>query len=272
MKTIAPKLGRAARKIDAGGPNGSSRTLKFSAYATDVENQPSYINWASAVEAWRALANKRIGDCTAVTVVHAVQCWLANEVDQQWTATTQQTIRFYSATSGYRKGHPSTDQGATLLSVMNHWRKKGLAGHKIEAYAEVDYATPQKLQQAIWLTGAVPVGVYLPLSVQASLAPGSVWDVPAGGATGNGAPGSWGGHAIPLLGYDATSGLYQFASWDATYWMTQAFVTAYMEEAYAPISSQDWTRTGYAPNGLNLAQIRADALAITQATKVATAA
>jgi hypothetical protein len=255
---VKHRLGKSSVLLD-------SRTLQFARYAVTVPTPPSSCNWAAAVARWRALGNLRIGDCTAVMVAHATQAMLANEIGQQWIPPYNAVIRFYSATSGYIPGRPRTDVGAAMLTVMNRWRRVGLAGHKIEAYTSLDWTNALHLRQSIWLMGAAALGVAMPLSVQSLLAPGSVWDVPAGGPVGDGAPGSWGGHAIPLLAYDAVADLYLAASWNATYTLTAAFVNTYCDEAYCPFSSQDWSRTDYAPNGFATVQLRADLAAITTA-------
>lgn len=266
MRSIPHQLGKASVRHDAGGRNGASRTLLFSRYADAIPTPPSACNWATAVAAWRALGNLKIGDCTSVLVAHTTQAWLANEIGQQFQMPYQRVLRFYSATSGYVPGRPRTDTGADMLTVMNRWRKVGMGGHKIEAYSTLDWTNSVQLRQSIWLMGAAACGVAMPLSVQNDLAPGSVWDVPSGGAVGDGAPGSWGGHALPLLAYDAIADTYLAASWYATYTLTAAFVRAYCEEAYSPLSAQDWARLQYAPNGFALATLRQDLASIPAAS------
>ena len=51
---------------------------------------------------------------------------------------------------------------------------------------------------AIWLFGGAYIGVELPISAQTQ----DVWDVPAN-LTPDDEPGSWGGHAVYLVGYEA---------------------------------------------------------------------
>jgi len=82
----------------------------------------------------------------------------------------------------------------------------------------------------------------MPLSARASvLADSMVWDVPSGGPVGDGAPGSWGGHAVPILGFSPNgSGDFQYfaPSWDGLYTITAAFMAAYADEAYASSGGQ----------------------------------
>ena len=56
---------------------------------------------------------------------------------------------------------------------------------------------PNPIAQAIWLFGGAYIGVELPISAQRQ----EVWDVPANPGPDD-EPGSWGGHAVYLVGYD----------------------------------------------------------------------
>jgi len=82
------------------------------------------------------------------------------------------------------------------------------------------------------------------------------WSVPPGGATGDGKPGSWGGHAVPVVAYDAR-GL-TVVTWGALQTMTWTFWEAYCEEAYAIISNDYLTAQKETPAGFNLAQLQED--------------
>ena len=102
------------------------------------------------------------------------------------------------------------------------------------------------------------------------------WDVQPGGLTGNNAPGSWGGHALPCLGFspdpnNAGSWLYYAPSWTGLYTITEAFLAAYCDEAYAALASQDWSKAGTAPNGLATSVLLQDVAAI-DAAQMANAA
>jgi hypothetical protein len=264
MKVKLPLLGRGRRREDP-----LRRTLQFAKYTAALSAPPGSCNWAEAVAAWKALGNLTIGDCTAVAVAHALQAMLANAFGQQWAPPYQRVLGFYSATSGYKPGHPATDVGADMLTVMNRWHKAGLAGYKCQAYAAVDPQNTLQLQQATWLMGATPIGLLLPLAVQNLLAPNSVWDVPSGPLTGDWAADSWGGHCVPLLAYDAAADTYLALSWQWLYTLTGNFVRAYCDEAYAPFCPTTWCRLNYAPNGFDTTSLLADVAAIPQLSTAA---
>ena len=151
----------------------------------------------------------------------------------------------YSAITGYNPADPSTDQGAVELDVLNYWRQNGIAGHKILGYAKLDPGNVDHVRQSVYLFEGTYIGVQLPISAQGQ----ATWDVPAGGLTGDGEPGSWGGHAVPVIGYDA-DGLW-VVTWGKLLKMTWAFWRAYTDEAYACFSI-DMLEAGKSPAGFDL--------------------
>lgn len=78
-------------------------------------------------------------------------------------------------------------------------------------------------------------------------------------------PGSWGGHAVPVLAYDS-EGL-TCITWGAKKQMTWEFFSRYCDESYAPLSP-DWLNAqGTDPAGLDRAQLRADLSELTETAK-----
>src|ERR1700683_1722620 len=96
------------------------------------------------------------------------------------------------------------------------------------------------------------IGLALPLSAQSQ----DVWSIPPGGAAGLGAPGSWGGHAVPVVGYDER-GLV-CVTWGQLKRMTYQFWSAYCDEAYTLLSKDFVEEKGATPDGVNWAQLLAD--------------
>jgi len=84
--------------------------------------------------------------------------------------------------------------------------------------------------------------------------------VPAGGATGPGEPGSWGGHAVFVPAYDARGLI--CITWGALKRMTWEFWAAYCDEAYA-LLSPDWQMPNtQAPGGIDWSALVADMAAL----------
>ncbi len=239
------KLGKLPARADP-------RVPSLQRYLTaELPAAPASVDWSKGVVAWGVMANDTLGDCTAAGAAHAVQVWTLN-ASNELTVSDQAVIAFYSATCGYRPGDPSTDQGGVEVDVLTWWHNNGLAGHSLDAFATLDTGNRFLVRDAIWLLGGAYLGLELPLSCQGQ----DVWDMPAGGATGDGKPGSWGGHCVFAIGYDA-EGL-TVISWGETIKMTWAFFDACCSEAYGLLST-DWiAATMQAPSGFNYAALAAD--------------
>jgi len=239
--TRFPKLGMKPTVYDA-------RTLYLAKYLRlpDI-TIPTMVDWYSAVPRWPPLGNLKIGDCTVVAAAHTVQAWTKHSKAHMQIPTLKACIEAYKKVSNY----PRCDDGAALLDVMRLWKNTGIGQHRIKAFLGVDYKNTTVQKAGIYLFGSVIVGVLLPLAAQQFVDNDVTWDAPAGPLTGEWAGGSWGGHAIPILGWES-SGNWQFASWDRMYAMTPRFFTAYCIEAYVGWSVRDWTTNGEAPNGFDV--------------------
>jgi hypothetical protein len=252
------KLGRLPAKFD-------SRTLKFERYVTTaLPTPPAHLNWTSPKGnkmSWPMMVNNAIGDCTIAAAGHMVELWTRDETGVATIIPDAQIVSAYSAISGYDPVTGANDDGCALLDVMNYWQSTGIGGHKITGYMSVTPTNQIAIEQAMWLFGAVDLGINLPITAQNQTGAGLKWAVPPGGAVGDGAPGSWGGHSIPIVSYDQTGLL--VVTWGALQFVTWPFLFTYCDEAYACLSQQDWlARGGNAPNGFNLAQLQADLAAL----------
>lgn len=244
------KLGKRARHIDP-------RTLQMTTYmkAAALPAPPGSVTWNAAVGAtWGMMLNDNLGDCTCAAVGHTIMA-MTSQHGTPVVPSDADVLAAYEACGGYVVGSPDTDNGAVELTVLNYWRKTGLGGHKLGAYAAVHPQDLGEVRRSIWLLGSVYAGLALPLSAQSQ----EVWDVDPidpKALKGNGSPGSWGGHAVPLLGYNQVGPI--CITWGAPLQMTWAFWTAYADEAYVPLSP-DWVSGAIeAPSGFDLAQLTND--------------
>lgn len=227
-----------------------------------IVNAPAAADWLSRVQAWGMLANDAIGDCVIAEMLHEIEA-RTTYASTPFTATNAEAVATYSAITGYDPsktapdGSNPTDQGTNMASAMAYWRKVGVAGHKIVAYASVNIASFTEIEAAVALFGAVACGINFPKSAMDQFNAGEPWDVvPNDG-------GIEGGHAIHLGKYDVASGMYEVVTWGAVQKVTHAFLAKYLEEAWVVIT-QDWIeKNGSSPAGLDLYGLGQDFAALT---------
>jgi hypothetical protein len=243
------KLGKHAARED-------SRNLKLLDYL-GKKRMPAKaaIDWSGRVSRWGMMMNDTLGDCTCAAAGHMIEAW-TSEARRPVTVADEEIVSAYSAVTGYNPADPPTDRGAVVLDVLKYWRTTGINGHRILAFVALEPRQTDHVKVSLELFGGCYVGLALPLSAQTQ----AVWDVPADGTDGNGAAGTWGGHAVPVVAYDA-AGL-TVVTWGATKRMTWRFWHTYCDEAYA-VLSQDWIDDkGVNPEAFSLDQLKTDLIAV----------
>lgn len=203
------------------------------------------IYYQAVTKPWGMLGNATKGDCTLAGLAHQFQLHAANQGNQiQFDEAT--ILKIYDQMTG------GVDSGLTLLDVLKYGQKTGVQGHKIGAYVQVNLRSIVQVKAAIYLFGGLYAAVDLPIASQNQ----TIWDVPKGGLTGDGAPGSWGGHCVPVSDY-APYG-YMCQTWGDDMPMTKRYFNAYFVEGWA-IISEDWVNGNKkAPNGFDLNTLQAD--------------
>lgn len=241
-------------KLGKQPPRHDPRTLLFATYfrGRALPLPPASEDWESRVPRWPMMANDTIGDCTTAAAGHMIEQW-TTYAGRAVTPTDKSVIAAYTAVSGYNPRTGDNDNGAVELDVLNFWRHQGIAKHKIMAYVALEPKNHTQVMDAVLLFGNCYIGLALPQSAQTQ----PVWSVPPGGPTGAGAPGSWGGHAVPIVAYDER-GL-TCVTWGALKRMTWTFWDAYCDEAYA-VLSKDWVdqSNNVAPNRFDLDTLQED--------------
>jgi hypothetical protein len=237
-------------------PRFDKRTLHFSKYTQTLISPPDTVNWTKAVPSWPMLKNDVIGDCTIAAALHQIESWSYN-AGVPFIPTDGEALAAYEAVSGYDPKTGANDNGAVLLDVLKYWKKNGIANHKIIAYVALEPNNHIQLKQSIDLLGTAYIGLALPLAAQNQE---GVWHMTQVGTKGQGAPESWGGHAVNIVGYD-DNGL-TLITWGRTWRMTWRFYENYCDESYG-ILSQDWIeKNNKAPNGFDLQTLEQDLLAL----------
>jgi len=245
------KLGKAAPKND-------HRNLKLAKYLTAaLPPPPPSCDWTAKVTSpWGMMLNDALGDCTIAGAGHLIMCWTGN-AGVLVVPPDSAIEAAYESIDGYVAGDQSTDNGGVEVDVLNAWRQDGIAGHKIGGWAQVGHRNHQHVMTGVALFGGLYIGVALPVSFQGA----AIWDVLPGGAVGDGAAGSWGGHCVVVVKYDE-KGVY-VVSWGELIFMTWAAWDAYVDEAYA-IVSPDWLVEGAAtPAGVDASALAQDLASVT---------
>jgi hypothetical protein len=248
------KLGKQRPKID-------SRTLQFGAYLTaQLAPPPPAVNWAKPVTQWPMMGNDQYGDCTCAAAGHMIEEWTANTgaVEVLPDTAILQAYNYFA--------HGNPDAGANMLDVLKYWRKTGIGGDKISAFAQLEPQSDIELQDAVSIFGNCYIGLELP---NFAVAPNTdflktPWLVPAGGAVGNAAPNPNNGHCVPAVAYDQR--FIYVVTWGALKTMSWQFYDAYADEAFAVLST-DWInkKLGTAPPGFDMATLQQDLAQVTTA-------
>lgn len=140
------------------------------------------------------MGNDTIGDCTCAAAGHLIEEWTPN-LGATVVPPNNSIIAAYSAITGYNPVTHANDTGAAELDVLNYWRQTGVDNHKMEAFVALEPQNTDHIRDSVLLFAGVYIGLALPVSAQTQ----SVWTVPPGGPNGQGAPGTWGGHAFPIV-------------------------------------------------------------------------
>lgn len=237
-------------------PKEDPRTLRLGAYLpAALPTPPAAVDWTTKVGTWPMYRNNRVSCCTCAAAGHAIGAWTSNASTDgaaSWI-TDQDVIAAYTTVSGYDPATGFNDRGAYLLDVLNLWRRRGVGGRRITAYARVNILDLVEVRTAIAQFGALYSALALPVSADDQLRANAPWKAIN---SSRGRPGSWGGHAVSILGYDR-AGLV-CATWGREQRMTWGFWSRYGREAYAAFGPDWMTPAGPSVSGFNTDQMLAD--------------
>ncbi len=242
------KLGKLPARVDP-------RTLKLARYVEPhvLPAPPPALDLAAAVPDWPMYANDRIGDCTTAAAGHMIEAWTAAAAGRAIEVAEKDVVAAFDAV---KLVDPATgEEGAVELDVLRLWRTTGIGGHAIGAFAAVAIGDRELVRTGAELFGGLYIGLQLPLRAQEQ----AVWDW-TGRLDGPDAPGSWGGHAVDVVGYDDAS--LTVVTWGALQRLTWSFWERYCDEAYCIISS-DFLAGGRSPEGFDLETLERDLALVT---------
>jgi len=215
-------------------------------YATaPLPSPPKAVDHATGVsEGFPMDGNDRYGDCTMAAAAHMIQAWNAQTGIQLPVPADADVI------AQYLKLSHGKDTGLVESRVLQDWMRDGLWENKIVGYAPINVHSLEGLKQAVAYFGGVYVGIQVPKNAETQFADEKPWTL----------EGDWqrepikGGHAVPILGYDAK---YMYCvTWGAVQKMTWDWWSVYGDEAWV-ILSEEYQQAGKI-GGLDVALLKAD--------------
>lgn len=260
MPELMLKLGKRAPRIDA-------RTFMLEKYTARVEAPPAEAYFQEHVTEWPVYLNTQLGDCVPAAAGHMIEQWTAY-AGKPALPTDDEILAAYEAIGGFVPGDPLTDNGCDMLTTLKYWRNTGIAGHEITAFmslispagrSDPEFAVnlERNIRVSTALFGNCFLGLDMPLSaqLQTNAVPGIGWHVDDSQPF-EAEPGSWGGHCVPVVGYDAET--VTVVTWGMLVNVSWHFLGRYVDEAYA-VASTDWIEAnGLSPSGFDLTTLEED--------------
>ena len=241
-----PIIGKLGRNRPAAGQVEKQLQLRSYVSSSQLPAIPLSTNRRAAVTNWQMLGNDTFGDCTEACNGHAQIAWstLANT-----TATVTQSC----IESTYFRLTGGPDTGLVIIDELNDWKVHAVCGNVLGGFMSVKPTDHLGIQESIFLFGAISLGLQLPRAWQGA----TTWTAPSRAHQfGRWRPGSWGGHCVCGIDYDAEY-LY-VVSWGEVIPVAWAAVDMYFDEAYALLNQLWFTGGTTAPNGFDLEALTTD--------------
>lgn len=126
------------------GPNADPRTLNLEKYVESpdvLNNLPASVPAPIISGTWGMLGNSRSGDCTFAAAGHAEKVWAGPNAPTP-RITTAAVLSDYSKfrTQQAAANPQGKKPPVTAVDALSYWRTAGVAGHRIDAFAQVDVA------------------------------------------------------------------------------------------------------------------------------------
>lgn len=258
------------------------RDFLFADYRTTpaLPKHPRTFGHEKLVPTWGMLGNDQYGDCVFAGGDHESMLFNA-EAGRAVSFEAANALADYGAVTGFKSSDPNSDCGTNVRDALNYRRQIGLVDsvgirHKIDAYVKLKLRDAEDLYEAMYLFGAVGIGINFPDSAMDQFNADEPWSVVRGASVDGGhyipcvslrGAGLLGPYADSLFG-DAAEALDAGATrdivcvtWGKLQPMTLGFYEAYADEAYALLSAETLT-DGKTLEGFDLDQLRADLRAL----------
>jgi hypothetical protein len=210
---------------------------------------------------WGMLANDKVGCCVFAGAAHEHMVWThMGSRDAGDNFTDENVLSDYAAVSGY-DGSKESDQGIDMATAAAYRRKTGIIDaenrrHKIDAYVALEPGNWEHLAIAVYLMGAVGIGLRCPNNVDTLFDDGKPWDVTPGTKIA-------GGHYVPcILRNTANPSLFGVVTWGGIQGMTQEFYAKYNDETVAYVSLEVLGKQNISPDGFDAPTLLRDVTAL----------
>lgn len=245
-----PKLG----KLEA---EPRPEDFQFADFAAQIQlpHTPSRFGHGNAYSDWKMLGNDRYGDCVWAGAAH--EHMLLNKIIRKVDVPFDDSsvLGDYSAATGFDPNDPNTDRGTNVHTALDYRRHTGIADcdgtrHQIGAYVALDPKNWEHLEQAVYIFGAVGIGIQFPESAMEQFNKGEPWDVVNGSKIE-------GGHYVPVVGTLHASNEVSVITWGKRQVMTKAFYEKYNDETWAYITAEELHADGKGMHGFDIEKLNA---------------
>ena len=227
---------------------------------TKLPTPPAVFGHFNGFSDFHMLGNDQFGDCVWAGAAHEHMIWSTEGGRTRARFTVYDVLSDYSAVTGFdksktdAKGNNPTDNGTDMSLAASYRRKTGIrdatgARRKIDGYLALETGNWDQLVVAMYLFGAVGIGVQLPQSAMDQFDARKPWTVP------------WmktrivGGHYICGVGRDK-NGNAPIVSWGRTNPMTQKWYERFSDEAICYFSLETLNQKGLSPEGYDADELR----------------
>jgi hypothetical protein len=249
------------------------RDLRFADYVelgTVLPKVPRMFGHEKAVPEWGMLGNgpdpemgpafTGAGDCVWAGAAHETMLWTSESGAGEAVFSTHGVLDDYAAVTGYTPTDPDTDRGTEVRAALNFRRRTGIVDargtrHRLGAYVALQPGNIDHIHAALYLFGAVGLGIRFPASAMAQFEAHMPWTVVEAAEID-------GGHYIPLVARRADK--LDCVSWARIQPMTASFLQTYCDEAYALLSPEMLNASGRSPEGFDLHQLTRDLAAVSE--------
>lgn len=215
---------------------------------------PKTFHRQGLVPTWYGLGNDRFANCVWAGAAH--ETMLATTQQRGLKSRSRFTIfdvnSDYAAVTGFDPKKPETDVGTDMKAAASYRRTTGILDatgerHRIDSYQALRIGDPDQLAVAMWLTGAVGVGLKVTQSAMDQFDKGLPWTVVESSPV-------IGLHYVPT--YDRLSnGNFLCVTFGQDQEMEPAFYHRYSDEAAAYITI-DRLVNNISPEAFDLEKLR----------------